>query len=320
MSALSKFKLKKDLTKSIEKEEKGGGADSRFLPYYNLKTGEKMKVLIVPDTNGELFAKYSTHGPNLKVRGTGAIGCLYKNHKEDCPACHKGFELLDQHKATGDESYKTEAKRWFAKDTTIMSVIVLDSPIEFPAADDGNEVKLMYVPYAVEQLIKNSLMEGQIDQDELTSTPLWIKKTENKGGQAAYDTSFFDRSPITDEELGFFESDDIVVEPFDYSKLDVIPEHASEEEVVEWLEKAEELVEKHKASSGGTKTPQKKTTSLADRLGKKKKEEAEPEEEQEDDTPDEPEQEETKPEKTENKPVSKASSLRERLAASKNRK
>lgn len=317
MSALKKFKLKKDIAKQIAKEDSGNKTDDRFVPYYSMKDGEKMKVLIVPDSNGDLFKKYSTHGPNLKVRGVGAVGCLYKNHGRDCPACQKGFGLLDLAKETGDQSYKDEAKRWFAKDTTVMSVIVLESPVEIPVSSDGNEVKLMYVPFAVEQMIRNALIEGQIDEDELTSTPLWIKRTTNKGGQAAYDTSFFDRKPVSDEELSLFDEDGIVVEPYDYDNLDIVPDEPTEDEVLEWLAKAEEAVEKSKNAGSSKKSEQKTTKGLADRLKERQaaKQEEEPEQEEEE-AEEEEEKVETKPAPTSS---SKTQSLRERLAAAKNR-
>ena len=291
MSALkNKLKLKSNIKDQIEKEDSKGssGPDKRFLNYYDLKEGEKMTVLIVPDPNGELWTKFRRHGPNLKTRGVGSIGCRYDMAGEDCPVCQKGFSLLDLEKETGDKAYRTEAKKWFARDYTVMNVVVLDSPIDVLEAEDGNQVKLMYVPFAIENLIKEHLKEGIIEEDELCTIPLNIKMTKNAAGYAAYDSSFFARKPVTDEELEAF--DDFKVEPHDLSTLDVIPELPSKEEAEEWVEKAQEKLDaatdKDKSSGGSSKSSKTKE-SAAERLKKRKVKEEEPEEEtQESNEPD----------------------------------
>lgn len=337
MSVLSKFKVRKDLQQQIEKEDTSSGGnkkDDRFLPYYDLKFGEKVKVIIVPDTEGNIWKKFSAHGPNLKVRGTGTVACRYKNDNEECPICQKGFDLLQQAKDTGDDKYKDEAKRWFAKDTTIMSVLVLESPFDVPISPDQNEVKLMYVPYAIEGLIKNALAEGQLDVDSLLSTPLCIKKTVKKGTKDTpdYTSSYFDyRSPVTDDEMSVFE--DSVVEQYDYSDLDVIPQTPSLDDAEEWLEKAVELDERDKArkakdngnsgnSSNNNNTPNTKLKSAAERLKEKRAAQSAPTDDDdvaEDDAPDTDTQEESAAETTDapTETKSRAQQLRERLAAAK---
>lgn len=251
MSIGLKLKLKSNLKKQIEEEsQKSGGNDARFLNYWDLKDGEKVKVLFVPDVAGELWAKFKKHGPGLKTRGTGAIRCAYESAGEDCPACQKGFEFLDLAKETEDKSYKDEAKKWFAREYTLMSCIVLESPFEVSEATDHNQVKLIYVPYAIEKLIKEAVTEGQLDEDELCHTPFFIKKTTNQGGYADYSSSYFARKQVADDELAFF--DDQVVEQFDYKTLDVIPPVTTTEEVSEWLEKAEEAVAKAAKDDSGS--------------------------------------------------------------------
>lgn len=263
MSIGLKLKLKSNLKKQIEDEAKSGGTDNRFLNYWDLKDGEKVKILFVPDTNGELWGKFKKHGPSLKVRGAGSIRCAYESSSEDCPACQKGFDLLNLEKETGDKSYKDEAKKWFARDYTVMSCIVLDSPFEVSEAPDHNQVKLIYVPYAIEKLIKEAVTEGQLDEDELCRTPFFIKKGKNAGGYAEYTSSYFARKPVTDEELEFF--DDQVVEQYDYGTIDVIPPATTTEEVEEWLVKAVEAVEKAERSDSKEEAPKprKATSPLA---------------------------------------------------------
>jgi hypothetical protein len=313
-----KFNVKKDLKESVQKED-AGGKDPRILPYYNMKTGDKLKVLIVPDVNGEPWANYSLHGPNLKVKGIQAIRCPYKAGAGDCPICSKGFDLLDEDKA--------EAKRRFAKDYALASVIVLETPIEIPESDDGNVIKLWHMPYAVQAMIKEQIKEGQITNETLTTTPLVIKKTENKGGNASYEHSFFDRETLDEEELDELLEDE-VVEQFDYSKLDdVIKPIVDEEELEEWLVKAEEKDSKSKEKGSGS--GKKRTTkSLKDRMNKKdssdeeeeedtQKEEQEVDTEEEEDgrSPDEQmdEKKEDEEKKSSSKKSSGGSALRERL-------
>lgn len=276
-----KMKLKGNLKDKIEGEKKGNKNDTRLLNYYDLKEGEKMKILLVPDTNGELWAKFKKHGPNLKLPDAGSINCAYTSSGDNCPACQKGFDLLNLAKETGDEAYKTEAKRWFARDYTLVSCIVLESPIEIQESPDHNQVKLMYLPYKIETMIKEAVTEGQVDQEEIPFTPLVIKKTKNPGGYASYDHSFFDRKTVDDDDLEFL--DDMVVEQFDYNDLDVIPPAATEAEVEEWLEKAEEVDAKAKAGDKGDSKPAdddapapKVKSSVKDRLKRPKKDDEEP--------------------------------------------
>lgn len=253
-----KLKLKNNLKQQIEEESKkgGGGNDPRFLNYWDLKDEEKVKILFVPDVNGELWARFRKHGPSLNVRGAGSIRCAYESSGVDCPACQKGFDLLNLEKETGAKEYKDEAKRWFAKEYVLMSCIVLDSPFEVNEAADHNQVKLTYVPYGIEKLIKEAVTEGQLGEDDLCTTPFFIKKTTNKGGYADYSNSYFARKAVTDDELEFFS--DLKVEQYDYSTLDLIPAASTTEEVEEWLVKAVEAV--NKASKEPTKSGASKTT------------------------------------------------------------
>lgn len=267
--------VKTNLKKQIEKEA-SGGRDGRFLNYFDLKKGEKMKVLFLPDANGEFWQKFSKHGPNLKLPGLEPVACPYKAARQECAACQKGFDLLNQAKELGEKTpegkeLKDEAKRWFAKDYTLVQVLVLDTPVEIAEADDGNQVKLMYLPFAIEKIIKNAVVEGIVEEDEISSVPFYIKKTENQGGQAAYTDSYFSpRETVGDDDLAFFEG--LKVEQYDYSKLDVVPEDASSEEVVAWMEKAEAANEKKSKpndnSNGGRSKQQDTRSKVSDRLGR----------------------------------------------------
>lgn len=264
MSVLkNKLRLKKDLKQQIEKEDTGRKTDNRFVPYSAMKFGEKMSLLIVPDSNGELWHRYYKHGTNLGVRGLEYPACAYRSSGEECPSCLKAFGLKDlerEAKAAGDEkaenAYKKEAQLWFPKEYCVMSVLVLNSPVEVPDTPDENQVKLMYVPVAVQKLITTTIKEGILDLEELTSTPLILKKEKNQNGSADYSQSYFARKPITDDEVAFF--DGMVVEPYNYSDIDLTPEPTTTAEIEEWLELAEEKYEEKKQrdskNSAGSRT------------------------------------------------------------------
>lgn len=254
-----KLNIKQDLKAQIQQEEEKGGSknDPRFLNFFDLKFDEKMTVLFVPDVNGHFWAKYKMHGPGLRLRGAGSVRCLYEYNGEECPACQKGFGLLNMFNDTKDEAYKDEAKRWFAKDSTIVSCIVLDAPMDITATEDGNQVKLFSMPYNIEEHIKECIKDGRITEEQLCTTPFVIKKSVGKGGNkdkpnASYAHSFFlHGKEVTEDELSYL--DDMVVEQFDYENGDVVPAAASYEEIEEWLEKAETLDEraqKDKAKGG----------------------------------------------------------------------
>lgn len=308
-----KLKLKGNLKEKIEKESTRGGSDPRFLPFYDMKDGTKMRVLFVPDVNGELWTKAKKHGPNMKVRGLKAIRCLHDATGEKCPACEKGFDLLNLSKETNDSSYKEEAKKWFARETTYMSVLVLDSPIEIPESPNKNEVKIFAVPFSVEKIIREAITEGQVDESEICSTPFYIKKTTNGGGFADYSSSYFDRRPVTDEEMEFFEHPDIVVEQYDYENFDVVPAAPSSEEMRDWILEASKALsgseEKEEAPRSQRETPERNQ----ERTSRREEPEMTEEERymgegrsQQDRSPEPEEKKETAP--------SKPSSLRDRLS------
>lgn len=304
-------KLKERL---VEESQKKNKKDPRFLNYYDMKEGEKMRILLIPDVNGEIWAKWKMHGPNLKNPKIGQVACSYHSSGEECPVCVRGFEIYETFKETNDEAYKTEAMRWFAKDYVLVSVIVLDSPIEVQESPDGNAIKLMYLPHAVEKMITNQVLENQIGEDDLPLTPIVLKKTKNAGGYASYDSSYFERKTIADDDLDFLEN--FKVEQFDYTDLDVIPKPSTTKEVRDWLDKVDRILgevpeeEEKEPSRKDTPTRSEKSSRAA---------EPEPQDDQEPgpDSSSSHEGEEEEPAET---PVSKAASLRERLQAARGSK
>ncbi|MCI4411745.1 MAG: hypothetical protein JHC38_08765, partial [Thiotrichales bacterium] len=49
MSILTKLKAKKSLVAQVKEAQRENKQDTRMVPYYDLKDGEKMKVLLLPD-------------------------------------------------------------------------------------------------------------------------------------------------------------------------------------------------------------------------------------------------------------------------------
>lgn len=277
MSSLKdKLKIKKNLKEQIEKEGSGGHEkDTRILNYFDMDFGQKMQVLIVPDPNGELWNTFKKHGPNMNVRGLPSIGCLNDgNNGGDCPICQKAYDNLDLERETGDKGYRDIAKKWFPRESRIMNVVVLDSPVTINESSDGNQVKLMYVPRAIEVMIKEHITEGVLTPEDLVSTPLIIKKTKrNDGGMADYGSSMFARKTVEDDVLAVF--DDFVIEPFDLFTVDIVPKEPTTEELSAWIEKAESKLNDGGGSKNSTdEEPDDSVTvsggSAIDRLRKKK--------------------------------------------------
>jgi hypothetical protein len=244
MSYLSKLKNTKSLTKQVkDAQSEQYEKDHRVLNYYDLKEGEKMKLIFVPDENGELWAKFAKHGANLtytsggktrNVPGVGSIGTIANN--SESPIMQHGYSFLEKERQTGDKKWRDEAKKWFPRDYTIMSCVVLESPIEVKPNNDGNEVKLINVPQKVVSKIMNELSEGNISEEEFFITPFILKASRNDSGFRSYEESFFARKPMSDGELE--DLDERTINLFDYSTLDMIPKTPTIDEQQAWLDKA----------------------------------------------------------------------------------
>ena len=219
-----------------KKNKKGGNSDKRFLNYFDLEVGQKMTIRLLPDggDSGEYWLDYSTHGGKLKVRGVESIACAYTSSGEDCPACAKFFNLWENND-------KDEAKRWSKKETSIAQCIVVDSPIEVNETEDGNPVKLIYLPFSVRDMIKEQIIEGQVEDP--SDFDLILKKTENSGGYSQYDKSYFDMktNPLSDEIITAFEEGTLKL----FNLSEELPAPTTTEEVEEWMDKTLEIVEKH---------------------------------------------------------------------------
>lgn len=309
-----KTKLKQSLKKEIEQESAGGGnRDLRFVNYYDLKFEERMTVLFVPDVNGEFWSKFSKHGPNLRYKSADGkdrnvridhTNCARVSSGDDCSICQKGFDLFAKSKDTGDKYYHAEGKKWMPRDYTLVSLVVIESPMEIVSDETDNQVKLMYLPYGIEKVIRENISEELISEDELCTTPFVIKKTKNHGGKADYSSSYFLRNQVTDDDISFLE--DLNVDQYDYLTLDVIPKNTTSDEMDDWLGKAEEAylkatntVSKGKSSGddedeeeSSNQSPKPKSSSRLDRLRQAAKTSSVDEEDEQEEETEAPEEQE----------------------------
>lgn len=320
--SLTKTKLKKDLLeKSFEKNSSGGKRedDPKILPYYKMKAGEKMQIILVPDAEGNLVTSFSMHGPNMKNASAGKVECVYRRDKTSCPACAHGYQMYQD----GNE----ESKKWLSKDYYIAQCVVVEAPMELPELSDGNQVRIVYLPKGVFEKIEESYKDGIIEDP--TEHILVIKKTENANGRASYDNSYFNQLPIDEEILEAFEGE--TIEPFDLVAENIAPDGTTTaDEVRDWTEKAREVLESASTSAtpasgsgdSANEAPRKTTTGIGSKLNKLRKNTAqEPKEDQANETTaQEPEPaqaaaDEPAPEKPASRISSRLAERRKRLAS-----
>lgn len=231
-----------DLRKQEEEKNSGGARkdDPTILNYYGLDFGEEMTIRFLPaDADGtKPYLSYSLHGPNMKgqdvdqndpLRKVKNMRCAW-DEKVPCEACGKSWEF---HNA----GRKDEAKMWRSKEYFVAQCIVIDSPIEIPDTEDGNPVKVFYLPWAIKEklfdAIRDGIVEDPMDRDFI------IRKTKNQGNRACYDKSYFvgKDSPLPDWVEAAI--DEGVIEPRVLE--DLIPDLPTTEETQEWVEVAEGL-------------------------------------------------------------------------------
>lgn len=185
---LNKTKINENLRskflKDREEQEAGSGNDSRVLNYFDLDYGQQIEVLLVADEAGELFYEYSSHNA---PRGTNVKGsnCSYTSSREPCCVCEYGWDIYTR---TSDQDL---SGKWRRKNHILGQVLPLNMPKGFsvPESEDGNLVKLFYMPWGIKELIVDSLINQTISDP--TEHVLVIKKTKNQGGKPAYNKSYF---------------------------------------------------------------------------------------------------------------------------------
>lgn len=309
----SKLKMKAGIKKKFENESNGNNKkDMRILNYYDLKEGEKMKVLLVPSAEtGELYTKWKSHGPNLQINGVRPIRSPDEASGQKCPIMQYGYSLLEEGRKDGNdyEAYKEEAKKWFPRDYTLAQCIVIETPVEINETDDGNIVKLFYMPYAIEEKIREAVLEGIIDEEDLCMHPLIIKNNKN-GKYNSYKNSYISPKQIDDETLEALE--DFTIEPHELSQVDLVPPVPTYEEAEEWLNDALKKYYSDADDSEEPEPPKKSANSVQDRLNSKKTAPKQEASEESDDSVAEQESDDSKESSGESSSAG-ANALRERL-------
>lgn len=236
--ALTKTKLKESFKKQLDRSSgKKRDTDPRLLNYFDMDAGESMKILLVPDPDGELFYNYKVHGSNMNLRGVNTIRCTYEATGESCAACAISWE----HYQNGN---KEENKKWISDEKTLGQCVVLDSPIEVKDNPDDNFVKLFYVPAKVKKMIHEALVEEIIDDP--TEHILVIKKTKNEGGWNSYENSYFIQKQYQPSKELLEAVDEGFVRPYSYAEMeekeDLIPKRTTPKEVEEWVDNVERVM------------------------------------------------------------------------------
>lgn len=214
--------------KQREEKKSGGGNDDRFVPYYKLEKGEELAIRLLPVAEDipEESISWESHGPMMKSRDIPPVQCLYVASKKNCPICKKGFQL----KEDGDPI----SKKFMRKSYTLAQCLVIEAPegFEIPETEDGNPVKLIYLPIVVKELIDESLANQEIE--DLNSVNLVIKKSEKKGRPSYHRSYFEDAEELSEEVKELF--DDGTAYLHDIS--DVVHPLPTAEEAKEWVKNA----------------------------------------------------------------------------------
>lgn len=255
MSRLN-LKLKTSLKSKILAEDQASGAskkDPRYLNYFDMKEGQRMEVLFLPDASGEnSWSIDHVHGPRVKVgqqriRGVKPLSCSRMMLGERCVVCDEMFQKYSENDKDGGNRLQV-SERYTAQ------VLVIKSDIEIQYPDDGNVVKLFNVPDSIMKKVKQAIMEEQVEEEELHMTPFIIKVTKN-GEYNQYDTSYFARKGITEDEFDAV-IDGKIVNQYDFNGGDFVTKMVDTEAKQAWLDDVTLKINTALGSAtGSTSTP-----------------------------------------------------------------
>lgn len=224
--------------------KKGKKNDLRRLNYWDLGDGEKIVIRFLPATDdNDLWVSYETH--NLDTPGVNAVRCVYEAKGENCPICNHSYGF---HKA-GD---KEEARRWRSKETYLAQAVVIESDIEVQYPEDGNPIKLVFLPYKVKEHVKESILNGVIDNP--SDHDFLLVRKKGKNGQWNYEASMFRGAP-SDIPEKILEEIDEKGELYDLHEEE--PPVSSVDECADWLQKA---IESDENGGSSDRTTERTTT------------------------------------------------------------
>lgn len=222
------------------KEGKKRELDPRFVPFFKLNDAEKMTVRFFPITEEDLFVSYKVHGPKLKNKEIQGIRCSRDSGDSKCAVCEFTYGLWQ----TGEEDQKNEAKRWFPKETFLGTCVVLESDIEVPDTEDGNPVKLIYLPLSIKEKLEVGIISGLVDDPCDRDFVIFATKKPNQ--YASYDNSFFKGvdSPLSADIVTQFDAG----EAYYHDASEHFPKLTTYAETKVWLDDA---LQKENGTSSG---------------------------------------------------------------------
>lgn len=258
MSILDKLKANVERVKEQELEnKKGSKTDLRFLNYYDLDTNKDQSIVVrfLPINEfGDVFETYTVHTSN--IRGANTIRCCYESSGESCPVCTKSYEAYQN----GDKEVHS---RYNKSSKIVAQVVVVDSDIPVNQAEDGNMVKLMYVPHGIAKEVKKAVNNGLVT--DITGTNFVIKRSMGSNKRANYDDSFFNpglQLQVPEE----FEKSFIDGISYIYDMSEIVPKPSTTEECQEWLDKVDSLYAKRLNESDSSGSAQTTSTNENDIL------------------------------------------------------
>ena len=205
------IKTREDLKKAFaeEKREEGSPLPNNYLPFWNMKVGERAVVRFLPDLKDDnpkgFLVEKVMH--TLELNGEKkSVPCL-SMYGEDCPICKVSQEFYRKED-------KVNGKKYWRKKQYLAQGIVLEDPL--PADQNTGEtavgkVRFFNLGYQLYNIIKEAFQS-----DELENIPYMYKGGYDfiikKSQQGEYPTyavgSKFKNAPrdLSDEELAVIEA------------------------------------------------------------------------------------------------------------------
>lgn len=232
-----------DLKAKLREDNGSSGSnfvpDKRFLNYYDLDFGDSMKVVLIPDPEGNYYHKWTRHGTYSQE--IDSFPCRYQNqNKASCPICLGAYEFYQQGKL--DKNGNPLSQHFSKKTYVLAQCVVIDSSIEIQDHGEDTLVHLIWLPIKVFDKLHESVDEGII-QNDIQEHMLVLKKTKSSNGNPGYEHSYF-------RESIYEPSDDMMqainaglIQPWTLSEVEspkgerYVPEPVTEEQAQEWFDK-----------------------------------------------------------------------------------
>lgn len=185
--ALSLDQLKQAFAKQEAKTD-NSGYWNRFFPFWKIKDDEQALVRFLPDQDQDNPMGFVVENLSHKLTVNGkerTVGCL-KMYGESCPCCERSRKYYDE------KDEKMGLKFW-RRQEFIGQVLIVNSPIEVPAIEGDNPVRLIMLGPKIFKLIQASFASGDLEAnptDFIEGYDFRISKSK-QGEYSNYDLSRF---------------------------------------------------------------------------------------------------------------------------------